>query len=137
MSDTLQSGALLLGAGYLLLKEAKTIPNPIPVVHDVVAGSGAAAGQTRVGQAILGLITQAKVGIDQAGRTVTAAKIEAGRVGSAGFGTVGGSVGEFTGIWSDLGGGRCQVLDSNRHASNATRYFTGGYCRRAKSQGLI
>jgi hypothetical protein len=133
--------AAMFGGAYLLLKEAKTIPNPIPVVHDAVSGSGAAAGQTTAGQTINQILwgwrNEINVALDQAGRTRTAAQIEAGRVGSAGYGTVSGSVGEQTGVWSDLGNGRCSLLVATTPASNATRYFTGGYCRRAKAQGLI
>ena len=130
--------AAVLGAAVLLIRETRDI---IPSVLDPVAASGAAAGQTKVGQAVLDAITKIKVGIDQAGRTVTAIQIEQGRTGATNFGTVGGSIGEFSGLWSQTPAqalaGRCQVIDSNRYASNATRYFTGGYCRRAGELGLL
>jgi hypothetical protein len=132
------AAAALLGAGVLLIREAKDV---IPDVGGAVADSGAAAGQTKVGQAVLEALRRIKVGIDQTGRTITAAKIEAGRVGSPGFGSVSGSIGTVTGIWSQSPeqaiAGRCQAMVSTRFASGGTKFFTGGYCRRAADLGLI
>ena len=130
--------AAVLGAAVLLIRETRDI---IPSVLDPVAASGAAAGQSRPGQAVLDIMRRVNVAADQLGRVGTAVAIEQTREGASNFGTVGGSIGEFSGLWSQTPAqalaGRCQVLDANRFASNATRYFTGGYCRRAGEMGLI
>lgn len=63
-------------------------------------------------------------------------------VGGSNYGTVDGSIGSYTGKWMDNGedaGGspKCYVIHSTQYSSNAHRMFTGGYCRRAKDQGLL
>jgi len=142
--------AALAGAAVLLLREARgiaedIIPEVIDPALDAVRRSGSGAGQTTAGQTINQILwaarNRANVALDQFGRTVTAARIESTRTGLAGYGTVGGSIGEQTGVWSATPemrlAGRCQVLLATRHASNTTRYFTGGYCRRAGDLGLL
>jgi len=142
--------AALAGAAILLIREARgvvedIVPEVIDPALDAARRSGAAAGQSTAGQTINQILwgwrNKINVGLDQAGRTRTAARIESTRVGSVGYGTVGGSIGEQTGVWSATPemrlAGRCQVLLATKHASNTTRYFTGGYCRRAADLGLL
>jgi hypothetical protein len=86
----------------------------------------------------------AKLATYQAEKITTATQIEAKRAaqGSSNYGTVDGAVGAQTGEWYPLepnasGSPRCYVLSANQFASNSTKFFTGGYCRRAKEGGLL
>ena len=87
---------------------------------------------------------EAKLAEYQADKITTGAQIEAKRAaqGASNYGTVDGSLGAKTGEWYALeadasGSPRCYVLAANQYASNSWRTFTGGYCRRAKEQGLL
>ena len=86
----------------------------------------------------------AKLATYQAEKVTTAAQIEAKRAaqGRTNYGTVDGVIGAQTGEWTALepdgrGSPRCYVVQANQFSSNSTRFFTGGYCRRAKEQGLL
>ena len=75
-------------------------------------------------------------------KTTTAQVIEAERAdaGFSNYGTVNGSLGPYTGKWfKTLGkpGDSCHLLYANSSSSNATKFFTGSYCRQARAQGLI
>jgi hypothetical protein len=103
--------------------------------YDRIKGSGEYYGKKAAA---------AKLATYQGEKIIAATQIEAKRAahGSSNYGTVGGSIGEHTGEWFPLeptpsGSARCYVLSANQFSSNSTRFFTGGYCRRAKEQGLL
>ena len=143
--------ALLLVAGVWAARKAtediiggvKDIPGDVWEVgsggartfYDRVAESGEYYGKKAAA---------AKLATYQADKVSTAVEIEAKRAaqGSSNYGTVEGAIGSHTGEWYPLepnasGSARCYVLSANQFSSNSTRFFTGGYCRRAKEQGLL
>jgi len=68
---------------------------------------------------------------------------EAAAAGGAGYGSVGGSQGVYTGQWRNIAataanpsGDRCAV-DAPSVRGYGTRFFTGAYCRTARAAGLI
>ena len=102
-------------------------------ILDRVAESGAYYGKKAA---------EAKLADYQAEKITTAQVIEAERAGAGfdNYGTVDGSLGPYTGRWFKTpgkAGDSCHVLFANSSSSNATKYFTGGYCRQAKAQGLL
>lgn len=143
------ASAALLGAGVLLVRELSAPVQAIAEIpgkaKDAIAASGAAAGQSAPGQAVLDIIRRVNVGIDQAGRTVTAAQITqrhaTGERGTrSNWGSISGRQGTFTGLWENhwtRQGGACRVVHATRHGSNTWRIFQGEYCRKARAAGLI
>jgi len=80
----------------------------------------------------------------EAERVVAATNIEAQRastqLAAGNYGTVDGPQGAFTGTWYNTPTATddsCHVLGATSASSNATRYFTGKYCRNARAAGLI
>jgi len=80
----------------------------------------------------------------EAERVADAARIEAERASTqlavGNYGIVDGPQGAYTGTWYNTpnkAGDSCHVMSATSRASNATRYFTGQYCRNARAQGLI
>jgi len=74
-------------------------------------------------------------------RITDAARIEAERaqegLAAGSYGTIGGSVGAYTGTWTGIEGDRCSVMYATPQSSTATRFFEGGYCRSAREAGFI
>jgi len=80
----------------------------------------------------------------EAERVADAVRIEAERASTqlavGNYGIVDGPQGAYTGTWFNTpnkAGDSCHVLGATSASSNATRYFTGQYCRNARAQGLI
>jgi len=74
-------------------------------------------------------------------RITDAGRIEAERaqegLAEGTYGTIGGSVGAYTGTWTGIEGDRCSVMYATPQASTATRFFEGAYCRSAREMGFI
>ena len=77
-------------------------------------------------------------------RVADAVRIEAERASTqlaiGNYGIVDGPQGAYTGTWYNTpykSGDSCHVMSATSKASNATRYFTGQYCRNARAAGLI
>jgi len=77
-------------------------------------------------------------------RVADASRIEAERASTqlaiGNYGIVDGPQGAYSGSWYNTpnkAGDSCHVMSATSRASNATRYFTGAYCRNARAAGLI
>jgi len=128
--------AIIIGA-FLLLREIKDTIQIIPpiTIEPLVGYSG-----EEVDEMLLERTEDLQA--YEAERLSDAQRIEAHRaVGgtiAGNYGTVIGSQGGFTGVWtSSADPNKCHVIYATPYSSNTSRFFTGAYCRAAKSQGLI
>ena len=125
--------AEIIGGGGQLVQDAGSN------LMDAAASSGAYYGKLFYGDQ-----PQTTPGMTPDQIAAAARRIEQNRAsgGYSNYGTVDGSLGPFTGRWFKTQGKAenppsCHVLFASASSSNATKYFTGGYCRQAKAQGLI
>ena len=142
--------AAVLGAIFLIREAKATVPGLVaePLgaavegakaagsdLLDAAAGSGAYYGQMFFeGIAAAGRLEA----LEEAITTSERLSAEQMAVGATNFGSIDGSIGVFTGEWRAVPGtaDRCSV-DFWTPSGKASRFFTGGYCRRARAAGLI
>ena len=132
------------GVKYIEELPAEIIGGAGQIVQDTGSGAldAAAASGEYYGKLFYGDQPQATPGMTPDQIAAAARRIEENRAsgGFSNYGTVGGSLGPFTGKWfktQGKAGDSCHVLFANASSSNATKFFTGGYCRQARAQGLI
>ena len=129
---------------YIEELPAEIIGGAGQIIQDTGSGTvdAVAASGEYYGKLFYGDQPQTTPGMTPDQIAAAARRIEENRAsgGFSNYGTVGGSLGPYTGKWfktQGKAGDSCHVLFANASSSNATKFFTGGYCRQARAQGLI
>jgi len=146
--------ATVLAVAYLVRESVEPAREAVAYVEDLVDDSitrtieatEAAAGAVAGSGEYYGKLLRDKMRENAARAAVAAAipvverqQVAQAAAGAAGYGSVGGSMGMITGNWRTVTtgtGDRCAV-DAPSVSGYGTRFFTGAYCRGARTAGLI
>jgi hypothetical protein len=112
-------------------------------LYDLLAGAAASGEAAGIAARDAAREAAARAAVAEAIPVVERQQAEAAAAGGAGYGSVGGSEGVYTGQWRNVAptaanpsGDRCSVELPTVHGY-AHRFYTGAYCRTARAQGLI